>query len=186
MKHDFIITNYIKMITDTCNRIDHSEIIAIYDILVKANAAGGKIYLCGNGGSAATASHFQSDLNKAFSIAAKTMPAICLADNLATLTATANDVSYEDVFRYQLQYLLKSDDVLIAISGSGNSENVCRAAEFARENGNTTIAVVGYDGGALKKLSDFVFHAKVDNMQVSEDIHMLFCHLVSTMIREGA
>lgn len=106
MNNEFVIKNYIKTVIDTCNHIDYSEITHIYDILIRTNDAGGRIYICGNGGSASTASHFQADLNKAFSIAKNTMPAVCLADNLATLTATANDISYEDVFRYHTIPLL--------------------------------------------------------------------------------
>ena len=92
MNNELVIKNYIKTVIDICNHINYSEVIDIYNILVRTNDVGGKIYICGNGGSASTASHFQADLNKAFSIAKNTMPAICLADNLATLTATANDI----------------------------------------------------------------------------------------------
>ena len=186
MNNELVIKNYIKTVIDICNHINYSEVIDIYNILVRTNDVGGKIYICGNGGSASTASHFQADLNKAFSIAKNTMPAICLADNLATLTATANDISYEDVFRYQLQYLLHKNDILIAISGSGNSNNVVRAAAYAKEKGNTVIAIVGFDGGELKTLSDYAFHVAVNHMQISEDLHLLFCHLVSIMLKESA
>ena len=179
------IKNYLEMMINTCNNIDYNEIIAIYEILVKTNDAGGKIYICGNGGSASTAQHFQADLNKAFSIVRSTMPAVCLTDNLAAITAIANDESYADVFRYQLQYLLHEKDVLITISGSGNSVNIVKAAEYAKEKGNTVIAIVGYDGGKLKTLSDYVFLAAVNHMQVAEDIHLMFCHIVSVMIRES-
>lgn len=185
MNNELIIKNYLRMVMETCDCIDYSEIITIYEVLVRTNDAGGKIYICGNGGSASTASHFQTDLNKAFSIVRNTMPAVCLADNVSTVTATANDESYEDVFRYQLQYLLHENDVLITISGSGNSDNVIMAAEYAKEKGNAVIAIVGYDGGKLKALSDYVFHAAVNHMQVSEDIHLMFCHLISVMIREN-
>lgn len=185
MNNELIIKNYLRMVMETCDCIDYNEIITIYEVLVRTNDAGGKIYICGNGGSASTASHFQTDLNKAFSIVRNTMPAVCLADNVSTVTATANDESYEDVFRYQLQYLLHENDVLITISGSGNSDNVIRAAEYAKEKGNAVIAIVGYDGGKLRALSDYVFHAAVNHMQVSEDIHLMFCHLVSVMIRES-
>lgn len=185
MKNELIIKNYLRMVMETCDSIDYNEIITIYNILIRTNDSGGKIYICGNGGSASTASHFQTDLNKAFSMVSHTMPAVCLSDNISTVTAIANDEAYEDIFRYQLQNILHENDVLITISGSGNSDNVIRAAEYAKENGNTVIAIVGYDGGKLKTLANHIFHAAINHMQVAEDIHLMFCHLVSVMVRES-
>lgn len=185
MKNEMIIKNYIKTVIDFCKCINYCEITDIYDILIKTNDIDGKIFICGNGGSASTASHFKTDLNKAFSIAKETMPAICLADNISTLTAISNDYSYEDVFKYQLKYLLKEKDVLITISGSGNSNNVIKAAEYAKSRGNIVISFVGFNGGKLKAISDYSFHVSVNNMQISEDLHMLFCHLISTMIKKS-
>ncbi len=185
MNTEVFIDNYIETVIDSCKNINYCEICDIYDILLRTNDAGGKIYICGNGGSASTASHFQTDLNKAFSIAKETMPAVCLTDNISTLTAASNDYSYDDVFLYQLKYLLKKNDVLITISGSGNSNNVIRAAEYAKSKGNAVISFVGFDGGMLKALSDYCFHASVNNMQISEDLHMLCCHLISSIIRES-
>lgn len=185
MKNKMIIKNYINAVIGSCKSISYSEIINIYDMLIKTNDIGGKIFICGNGGSASTASHFQTDLNKAFSIAKEAMPAISLVDNLSTLTATANDYLYDDVFIYQLKYLLKEKDILIGISGSGNSNNVIKAAEYAKRKGSTVISFVGFDGGKLKAISDYSLHVPINNMQVSEDLHMLFCHLVSIMIKES-
>ncbi len=179
------ITQYLDTVINTCQHIDHDKVAEIFHILCQTADANGKIYICGNGGSALTASHFQSDLNQAFAISRQIMPAVCLTDNTATLTATSNDISYEDIFRHPLQYLLRENDVLIAISGSGNSVNVLKAAELARQKGNTVVSLVGFDGGKLKSLSDHVFHVPVNNMQIAEDFHLLFCHLVSTMIKEG-
>lgn len=180
-----IFKGYIDTVVKSCNAIKCSDITNIYDVLVSTTDNGGNIYICGNGGSASTASHFQTDLNKAFSIVKGTMPVFCLADNVSTLTAIANDYSYDDVFVCQLKYLLKGNDVLITISGSGNSDNVIKAAEYAKRKGNTVISMVGFDGGKLKSLSDYSFHVPVNNMQISEDLHMLFAHLISTMIRES-
>lgn len=185
MNNEMIFKEYIDTVVEYCNRINCHEITDIYDVLVRTDDNGGKIYICGNGGSASTASHFQTDLNKAFSIAKGTMPAVCLADNISTLTSAANDYSYDDVFIYQLKYLLKENDILIIISGSGNSVNVIKAAEYVKRKGNTVISMVGFDGGKLKSLSDYSFHVSVNNMQISEDLHMLFAHLVSTLIRES-
>lgn len=184
MKNETIINNYIKTVNEACKKINYCEITNIYNILVKTIDIGGKIFICGNGGSAAIASHFATDLNKACSTSKKTIPAICLADNVSTLTATSNDYSYDDVFEYQLKYILKENDILITISTKGNSNNLIKAAECAKSNGNTVISLVGFDGGKLKILSDYSFHVPINNMQISEDLHMLFCHIVSIMIKE--
>lgn len=179
-----IISNYIENVIQTCKIINHNEIANIYDILIEAACVGGRIYICGNGGSASTASHFQTDLNDAFSIALKLMPATCLADNISTIMAISNDYSYDDVFLHQLKYILNKKDILITISGSGNSTNVIKAAEYAKNKGNIVVSMVGFDGGELKELSDYYLHVPVDNMQISEDLHLLCCHLLSTLIRE--
>ena len=184
MNEQTIIEQYLQTVIKSCGLIRQDEIAAIYHVLLKAARNRGKIYLCGNGGSSSTASHFQSDLNRAFAISCQTMPAVCLTDNIAALTAVANDVSYEDVFCHQLKYQLEGRDVLVAVSASGNSANVIKAAEFAKEKGCIVIALVGFDGGRLKTISDYAFHVPVCNMQVVEDLQLLFCHLVSTLIRE--
>lgn len=186
MKKELIISDYIEHVVNACRCINHSEITRIYRMLIKAVERNGKIYICGNGGSASTASHFQTDLNKAFSISKNIMPAICLTDNISTLTAISNDFSYEDVFVNQLRFLLNKEDVLVTISGSGNSDNVVNAAKYAKKKGNRVISVIGFDGGMLKSLSDCSFHAPVDNMQISEDLHLLFCHLISILIRDSS
>lgn len=113
------------------------------------------------------------------------MPLVCLANNLSTLTAIANDYSYDDVFLHQVKSMLDKHDVLITISGSGNSTNVIKAAEYAKSKNNLVISMVGFDGGKLKKISDYSFHVAVDNMQISEDLHLFFCHIISTLIRQN-
>ena len=185
MNEHAIIEKYLQVFLRGFGQIRQNEILAIYYVLLKTTQAQGKIYLCGNGGSSSTASHFQADLNSAFAMSHNIMPAVCLADNIASLTAVANDISYEDVFCHQLCYLLERQDTLIAISASGNSANIIKAAELARKNGVTVVALVGFDGGRLKPLSDYVFHVPINNMQVIEDIQLLFCHLISTLIRDG-
>lgn len=186
MNEQAIIEQYLQTVVKSCGLIRQDEIAAIYHVLLKAARNRGKIYLCGNGGSSSTASHFQSDLNQAFASSCQMMPAVCLTDNIAAVTAVANDVSYDDVFCHQLRYQLEGQDVLIAVSASGNSANVVKAAEFAKEKGCAVVALVGFDGGRLKAISDYVFHVPVSNMQIVEDLQLLFCHLVSTLIRDKA
>jgi D-sedoheptulose 7-phosphate isomerase len=185
MDEKVIIEQYLQTLLRGCELIRTNEITTICHLLRKTAQAKGKIYLCGNGGSSSTASHLQSDLNRAFATSCNIMPAVCLTDNVASLTAIANDIAYEDVFCHQLKYLLERQDALVAISASGNSANVIKAVEFARQNGSTVVAMVGFDGGRLKTLSDYVFHVPVCNMQVVEDLQLLSGHLISTLIRNA-
>lgn len=140
------------------------------------------IYIFGNGGSSATASHFQNDFNKGVSEhTEKKFRFTCLNDNVATMMAVANDIGFDEVFRFQLQGKLKSSDVIFAISGSGNSKNVINAVEYAKEQGCTIVGLTGYDGGKLKELSDISLHAPIKSMQITEDIHMIFDHLMMSV-----
>ncbi len=140
------------------------------------------MYVFGNGGSAATASHMQNDFNKGVSewIEPK-FRFHCLNDNIATLMAVANDIGYDEVFRFQLEGQLEPGDVVVALSGSGNSKNVIRAVEYAKRLGNKVIGVTGFDGGRLRELADISLHAPVMSMQVTEDVHMMFDHLMMSV-----
>lgn len=144
-----------------------------------------QIYIFGNGGSSATASHFQNDFNKGISEhTAKKFYFNCLNDNTATVMAIANDIGFAEVFRFQLKGRLKEGDLVIAISGSGNSENVIRAVEYAKAQGNKVIGMTGYDGGRLKKLADIALHVDINSMQVTEDVHMIFDHMMMRIFCE--
>ena len=103
---------------------------------------------------------------------------VCLCDNFATVMAIANDISYDEVFRFQLRGNLKKDDLVIGISGSGNSANVINAVEYAKEVGAKVVGLSGYKGGKLKELADYHMHVPVEDMQVAEDIHMTFDHMM--------
>ena len=105
----------------------------------------------------------------------------CLNDNVATVMAIANDIGYEEVFRFQLRGNLEPNDILVAISGSGNSQNVLNAAKYVKAQGNKIIGLIGYSGGKLKELSDITLHVPVQSMQITEDIHMVFDHLMMSV-----
>jgi len=154
-------------------------------ILLKARAENRKIFFCGNGGSASTASHFTSDLAKGTIVeGTPRFRALSLADNIPQMLAWGNDSCYEDIFVEQLKNLWDPGDVLIGISGSGNSENVLRAVEYANQNGGTTVGLTGFDGGKLKDMTRLCLVVPVHYMQKIEDIHMLVDHLVTSLIRE--
>ena len=176
------IQNYIALEIEILKKLDTEQINAALNLLDETRQKKGRIYICGNGGSAATASHFQNDFNKGVSEYIEVPFRFhCLNDNIATLMAIANDIGYEEVFRFQLRNNLEENDVLVAISGSGNSPNVLRAVEYAKEHGCKIIGLTGFSGGKLKELSDISLHAPVNSMQVTEDIHMIFDHMMMSI-----
>lgn len=170
---------YLNKEIEIIKSLDLESINTVMNILEDARNSGNNIFICGNGGSAATASHFCCDFNKGVSETQhKKYNLECLNDNIPTMMAIANDISYDEVFRYPLTCKMKSDDILIGISGSGNSQNVVNAMEYAKSIGGKTIAIVGYSGGKMKQMADYNIHVNIDNMQISEDVHMILDHLM--------
>ena len=176
------IKRYIACEIETLQKLDVEAINDALNLLMETQKNHKRIYIFGNGGSSATASHFQNDFGKGVSewIDDK-FRFQCLNDNVATLMAIANDIGFEEVFRFQLRGVLEPGDVVMAISGSGNSKNVINAVEYAKEQGNQIIGLTGYTGGKLKELSDILLHVPVMSMQVTEDIHMVFDHLMMSV-----
>ena len=174
-----LIKSYFDREIETIKKLDINAINEAVNAIWSAYEREATIYIFGNGGSAATASHFVCDFNKGISENKdKKFNLICLSDNIPTMTAIANDVSYDEVFRYQLLNKLKPTDLVIGISGSGNSKNVINAVEYAKEIGTPVIGITGYNGGKLKALADHHMDANIDDMQISEDIHMIFDHMM--------
>lgn len=185
MKRDFSapLNEYIERLKSTLDKISRDEINVFLNLLVDALEAGRTVFTLGNGGSAATASHMAVDFNKGLSYGkARRFRFICLSDNLPTLTAYANDVSYEDVFVEPLKNFLESGDLVIAISGSGNSRNVIKAVEYANARGAVTVGLTGYDGGLLRKTARHGVHVPIRDMQVTEDLHMVLDHLAYAVL----
>lgn len=178
--------NYISKLKEYCereiaviNNLNMNSINQVMNILETARLEEKNIFICGNGGSAATASHYCCDFNKGVSENQKKKYNFeCLNDNIPTLMAISNDIGYEEIFRFPLKNKMKSGDILIGISGSGNSKNVVNAMEYAKSIGGTTIAIVGYSGGKMKKIADYNIHVNINNMQISEDIHMMLDHMM--------
>jgi D-sedoheptulose 7-phosphate isomerase len=182
MDYKLDIKNYIACEIETLQKLDADAINDALNLLDETRLNKKRIYVFGNGGSAATASHMQNDFNKGVSeyIDIK-FRFTCLNDNVATIMAIANDIGYDEVFRFQLEGQLEPGDVVMAISGSGNSKNVINAVEYAKSKGNKIIGITGYNGGKLKELADVSLHAPIMSMQVTEDIHMIFDHLMMSM-----
>ena len=148
---------------------------------------GRTVFLIGNGGSAANASHFGQDLAKgtlSSMSATRRFRVVPLTDNIGFITALANDEGYDSIFEQQLRNLAAAGDLLVAISGSGNSPNVIRAAEYAHSIGMTVIGVTGFDGGKLKALADVSVHIPVDDMGMTEALHGVVFHLAMCRLRE--
>lgn len=158
----------------------------IFQKLISARDNGNSIFIMGNGGSASTATHFTSDLLKTSIIKnEKRFKAHSLSDNIPVILAWANDTEYKNIFSEQLENFLKKDDIVIGISGSGNSENVISAIEFANTKNAITVTLTGKDGGKLAKLSEINLTVPSDDMLTIETMHLMICHLITTMIRSG-
>lgn len=172
-------SEYMTSLAQAASACDTETIDTVVNIISTAVSSGKTVFTCGNGGSASTASHYVTDWAK-MRLVNRGLPfrAHCLSDNIGMLTAYANDISYENVFDHSLTNYSKSGDVLILISGSGNSQNVVNAALKAAEIGITTIAIVGFDGGKLKSICDYSVHFEVNDMQIVEDLHLSFGHIV--------
>ncbi len=170
---------YIDMEIDILKNLDLESINNVMNVLEKARLEGKRIFICGNGGSAATASHFCCDFNKGVSETQDQKYNFeCLSDNIPTMMAVANDISYDEVFRFPLKNKMNSGDIFIGVSGSGNSKNVVNAMDYAKSIGGTTIALVGYSGGKMKEMADYSIHVNIDNMQIAEDVHMILDHVM--------
>lgn len=179
------IIEYFNSLEGTIHQIDKNEIEKTIFALKKSRDEKRHIFIMGNGGSAATASHFVGDFNKGLGLGReKRFRFIALNDNMSTVLSLANDVSYEDIFVEQLKNFLDPEDLVIAISGSGNSENILRAVNFAKQSGSQVIGLTGFDGGRLDQLSDIHLHVPIDNMQIVEDIHLIFNHLMMSILSE--
>jgi len=137
-----------------------------------------KVFLCGNGGSAANALHIANDLHYGCTADGKGLNAVALTGNTAIVTCLANDLGYENIFANQIEVQGNAGDLLIALSGSGNSRNIVAALEQARYQGIKSYAILGYSGGRCKEIADVAIHFPVDDMQVAEDLQLIIGHML--------
>lgn len=170
---------YLSRLQSVLARADRREMDAAVELVRTAWHNGRQIITLGNGGSSLTALHFITDWNKSvFMAGRRSFRGRSLVDNIGLMMAYANDISFSDVFVEQLKNCLEHGDLVIAISGSGNSPNVIKAVEYANENGAVTLGLCGYDGGQLKHIAQHCLWADVRDMQLSEDVHAIFGHMV--------
>ena len=175
---------YIAYLTEILKSIDLEQVSRFIEILLDARKSGATIFFIGNGGSAATASHFANDIAIGTNSYHLPFRALSLTDNQAIITALGNDIGYEEIFSKQLQVLARSGDVLVSISASGNSLNLINAVNYARDSGIKTFSITAFDGGKLKQISDDGIHIQTEFGEYgpAEDVHMVLDHLVGAYL----
>ena len=178
------VTGYLNHLANLFKTVDADAIAQTIDCFLTARKDGTKIYFVGNGGSAATSSHFANDIAIGTRTKDTHFKAIALTDNNAILTALGNDDGYNEIFVRQLEILMEPGDLLVAISASGNSPNIIKAVEYTKSQGNKVIGLTGFDGGKLKELSDINLHLQTAKGEYGpvEDFHMILDHLIGTYL----
>lgn len=177
---------YFAYVSAAAAAVDRARLEAAAAILTRVHKAGGMVYSCGNGGSAAIANHLVCDHCKAVQSDTGLHPRIySLSATIEIMTAISNDLSYDEVFVYQLRSLAKPGDALVAISSSGDSENIVRAVSWAMDNGIPVIAMTGFSGARAAGLADVNLHVPDDNYGVVEDVHQSLMHILAQYIRQA-
>lgn len=178
-QHTMQANQYIDLVKSTLDALDPKALEALVEAFYTTYEKGGNIYTMGNGGSGASASHAAGDFLKGASYGLdKRFKMICLNDNLPSMMAIANDIGWESIFVEPLKNFLQPHDLVIGISGSGNSKNVVSAIEYANEKGATTVAMSGFKGGRISEIATINVHAPVMDMEVTEDVHMVIFNIV--------
>lgn len=177
------VDGYLTYLSEILGKIDRAEVAEFIETLRTARGNGATVFFMGNGGSAATASHFQNDLTRWRD---SPMRVISLTDNVAVLTAIGNDYGYDNIFRMQLENLLRPKDVVVAISASGNSPNIIQAVEYAIEQDAIVVGLTGFDGGQLSQLAHVNVHAPTMKGEYgpAEDVHLIIDHVVMSYLWE--
>ena len=175
---------YFRYLADVLERIDRRSVGDLIDVLLSARERGATVFFAGNGGSAATASHFANDLSIGTNSYERPFRVLSLTDNQAIITALGNDFGYEEIFVRQLRVLGREGDVFVAISASGNSANLLRAFEHAKSAGITTVAITAFDGGRMKEMADMGIHVPTGPKEYgpAEDAHMILDHLIGAYL----
>jgi len=177
------VKDYISGVKSCLDQVSEIKIRAVVKLIFKAYKEGKYIFILGNGGSSSTASHFACDLNKTIAVEGKPrLKVMSLTDNVPVLTAIANDISYNAVFKEQLINFLSRGDVVICISASGNSPNVLMAADYAKTKGAVTIGLIGFGGGKLRELVDQAIVFSLTDYGQIEGAHSVLAHLISSEV----
>ena len=180
-----LVSSYLEHLVSLLSEIDAGQCVSVGEQLRSICQKGGTVYVCGNGGSASTASHLACDISKNVTTTdSHRLRVVSLTDNVAHFSAIANDLDYSEVFSEQMRNILTPRDAVIAISASGNSPNVVKAAEFALNLGCPVIAFTGFTGGRLRELATTGLHVGSEEYGPVEDLHLVFNHLLVVILRE--
>lgn len=184
LKSNDYFKEYIKIKDTLLNQIDKKSLDKIINIILDTNKKKRNLFSCGNGGSAATAEHLSCDFSKGSNTNTNlNIKVFSLNSNNSLITAIANDISYDDIFSYQLERFGKANDVLLAFSVSGTSKNIIKCAKIAKRKKIKIISFTGFDGGKLKKLSNYNINFFSNNFGIVEDCHLTLVHFISQYIR---
>jgi len=177
--------SYRLKINQAVQQINLEKLSLMSDCLWDAMQSKRQVFLCGNGGSSANAIHIANDF--LYGVSKSSHAAIrvhALTANQSILTCLANDISYDEIFSYQLEALAQKDDILIALSGSGNSPNIIKAIQTAKISGMKAFAILGYDGGRCLEIADNYIHIPINDMQISEDMQLIVGHMIMQCLRQ--
>ena len=185
MSETEFLNDYISRVRAAIDGVDPMQLNQLASVIMETVVAGGHVFFIGNGGSAATATHYVNDLVMAYARTNRVVRTSSLSDNAALVTGISNDLSFDEVFEYQLRVLAHPGDLVVAVSASGNSPNLVRAVGYAKMAGLGTAAVVGFDGGELKSLAEVVVHVATElgDYGPAEDAHLIVNHAIAGLIR---
>ena len=180
-----VFSSYLSEVNFAVNTVNQEKILEVIDCMTRATINQGRLWIIGNGGSSATASHFAADLMRQSNQEVYKVRASCLSESTARVTAIGNDYEFEEIFARQIWSLANEGDVLCLLSASGNSQNLVRGVRTAKSMGIETIALVGFEGGALKKESDLYLHfrTQVGSYEIAEDAQSIACHFIAMNVR---
>ncbi len=182
--NNYLFKDYSERVYKALAKVKQSQVDQLFNHIDKLLGSNSNIYLLGNGGSQANAHHIAGDFMKTFSMVGLKLKISCLADNVCHLTAASNDLSFEDSYAMLIDNIIDEDDFIIYLSGSGNSLNLVKCARKARTSGIKQAAIIGFNGGALKKLVDFPVHVNFDDMEISEDIQLSIFHYIKQKLMD--
>ena len=182
--HKYLFKDYSLKIIKALEKVDQHAVDNLFNQIDKIIGTNSNIYILGNGGSQANAHHIAGDFMKTFSIVGLKLKISCLADNVCHLTAASNDISFEDSYSMLVGNIIDQNDFIIYLSGSGNSINLVKCARKAFTKGIKQSAIVGYNGGALKKIVDYPIHVNFDDMEISEDIQLSIFHYIKQRLMD--
>ncbi|WP_051912622.1 SIS domain-containing protein [Carnobacterium funditum] len=185
MFKDFI-SNYQSEYISTLENLEQNSLTELLSLVENAMIKGQNVFVLGNGGSSASASHWVCDFNKGVGLEKRELKArfISLTDNVPVMTAYGNDISYSKVFVEQLKNLIRKDDLVISLSVSGNSENLVLAQNYAKDQGNKTVCITNNQGNLLRESADLMISVPSENYGIVEDVHMYICHVLSQYIAQ--